>query len=91
MDNIRVIYIDMPTGMHGYVITKDDFHTIVLNSRDSAQQNRLSYYHELGHIQNGDYNKKTSVGIIEINAHGTLANRSEKDACESGVEARMKK
>lgn len=29
----------------------------------------ISYEHELKHILNGDYEKKCSVDMIEINAH----------------------
>lgn len=72
MDNVRVIFMDMPVKMKGYTILKDDFYTIVLNSKCSTEQNRLSYYHELWHIKNGDCEKKCSVDLIEFNAHNIV-------------------
>ena len=69
MDEIKVVYIDMPVGMKAYTIYKNGFYTIVLNSRHGSEQNRLSYYHELFHIKNGDFESKNSCGLVEIVAH----------------------
>ncbi len=71
MDNVNTIYACMPPRIHSYVISNDDMsYTIVLNSNLSYEQNLLSYTHELEHIHNGDYDKKCSVDIIELSAHG---------------------
>ena len=69
MDDIKVIYLDMPTTIRSYVISRNDFFTIVLNSKLSCEQNAVSYEHELNHIKNGDYEKKCSVNMIEFMAH----------------------
>lgn len=69
MDDIKVIYMDIPTTIRSYVINRNDFYTIVLNSRLSSEQNNISYEHELRHIKNGDYEKKCSVNMIEFMAH----------------------
>lgn len=70
MDNINVAYADMPTSIRSYVVAcQNNFFTVVLNSRLNAEQNLLSYQHELDHILNGDYDKKSDVDIIELNAH----------------------
>lgn len=69
MDSVNVIYLDMPTTIRSYVINRNDFYTIVLNSRLNFEQNNASYEHELQHIKNGDYEKKCSVSMIEFMAH----------------------
>lgn len=70
-DNINVKLIDLPCSVRSYVVANDDMsYTIILNSRLSYQQNALSYAHECRHIANGDYEKKCSVDLIEITAHG---------------------
>lgn len=66
----NTIYYSMPTTIRSYVIANNDCtYTIVLNSRLSHEQNLISWKHELEHILNGDYEKKTDVDIIELNAH----------------------
>lgn len=70
MDNINVVYVDMPAGVRSYVVlNSDESYTIVINSRLSHEQNLLSYYHEIDHILNGDYEKGCSADLIEISAH----------------------
>ncbi len=65
-----VIYADMPTTIKAYtVINSDNTYTIVLNSRLNREQHLLSYYHEMKHIENNDYDKKCDVNIIEFEAH----------------------
>ena len=70
MSDINVLYADMPTAIRSYVVSNTDMtYTVVLNSRLSHEQNLISYTHELKHINDGDYDKKCSVNMIEINAH----------------------
>lgn len=70
MDNINVLLENMPTTIRAYTVSNaDDSYTVVINARLSSEQQRLSYYHECSHIVNGDYDKKTDVGILEIYAH----------------------
>lgn len=71
MDEIKVIYIDMPIGMKAYTIKKDGFYTIVLNSKHSSEQNRISYYHELFHINNNDFESQWGCGLVEVIAHNS--------------------
>lgn len=71
MDNINVVYVDMPVGVHSYVVVNpDESYTIVINSRLSHEQNIISYWHEIDHIKNRDYDKKCTADLIEIAAHG---------------------
>ena len=70
MENINVVYANMPHAIRSYVVSnKDMSYSIVLNSRLTKEQNLLSYKHELEHIEHGDYDKKCSVDMIEIHAH----------------------
>lgn len=60
----------MPTKIRAYVVSNPDAsYTIVLNSRLSKEMLEKSFKHELKHIQNGDYERRCDVDIIEINAH----------------------
>lgn len=70
MNDIIVKLLDLPGTVHSFVISNaDQTYTIVLNSKLNYEQNMISYEHELKHILNGDYEKKCSVDLIEINAH----------------------
>lgn len=65
-----VIYADMPTTIKAYTVANsDNTYTIVLNSRMSREQHLISYYHEMKHIENNDYDKKCDINIIEFQAH----------------------
>lgn len=66
----NVIYADMPATIKAYTVKcPEGSYTIVLNSRLTREQHLISYYHEMKHIENGDYDRTDSVGVIEINAH----------------------
>lgn len=69
MDNIRTVMSNLPSTIGGFTIVADDYFTIVLNQNLSFERNIQTYNHELMHISNGDFDKKTSVGLIEIVAH----------------------
>ena len=61
---------NLPLTIVGFTIVTDDYFTSALNRNLSFERNMQTYYHELKHISNGDFDKKTSVGLIEIMAHG---------------------
>ncbi len=69
MDNIRTVMSNLPSTIGGFTIVANDYFTIVLNQNLSFERNMQTYNHELMHISNGDFDKKTSVGLIEIMAH----------------------
>lgn len=69
MDNIRTVMSNLPSTIAGFTIVADDYFTIVLNQNLSFERNMQTYNHELMHISNRDFDKKTSVGLIEIMAH----------------------
>lgn len=70
MEDIFVNYIEMPATVRSFVImNSDSTYTIILNSKLSHEQNIISYWHEIDHIRNGDYDKRCSADMIEIAAH----------------------
>lgn len=70
MDNIRTIYCDLPTSIGGFTVaTIDDYFIIVINQNLSYAKNLETYRHELEHIQQGDFDKQCSAGLLEIITH----------------------
>lgn len=73
MDNVNVIYCDLPPKVKGMVVKtfdEEDCYTIVLNSRLSAEQNRETYEHEMKHLKARDFDEiGRSVDEIEYVRH----------------------
>ena len=68
--DVNIIYADMPATIPGYSISNPDMsYTVVINSRLNHEQQLKAYYHEMQHINSGDYDRKTSVDVIECYAH----------------------
>lgn len=66
----NVIFADMPATIPGYSISNPDMSfTIVINSRLKRERQLLAYHHEMKHIENGDYERHTSVDVIECFTH----------------------
>lgn len=65
----KVIYCDMPATIKSYVVNKDGYYTIVINSKLSWWGQQHAFAHELAHILNRDFEKKCDVDLIEIFAH----------------------
>jgi hypothetical protein len=70
VDNIRTILCDLPNRIGGFTVSAPDGNfTIVLNQNLSYEKNMLTYQHELSHIENGDFERGCSAGMLEIIAH----------------------
>ncbi len=70
MEDVFVRYMELPSTIRSFVVAnKDMTYTVILNCKLSHEQNLISYQHELDHILRGDYERKCSVDLIEINAH----------------------
>ena len=70
MNDYRVILLDLPTTVRGYVLrTLDGFCTIVLNSKLNIYQNKKTFKHEIEHIINNDFDSKKSIDAIESERH----------------------
>ena len=59
----------MPGRIRAYVVLKDDHYTVVINESLCPVARMRAYRHEVNHIMNGDFEKTTSVDLIEIRAH----------------------
>lgn len=67
--DVNIIEVDLPTTISAYVVSNCDCSfTIVLNAKMSFEHKRISYLHELAHIEQGDYDKD-SADLVEIHAH----------------------
>lgn len=67
--DVNCCVANLPTSIPAFVIPDTDGnYTIVLNARHTHEQHLISYYHEMKHIENGDY-EKNNVDLIEIFAH----------------------
>ena len=59
MNNFNIVLANMPTTIKAYTVSNTDgSYTIVINARLSSNQQRLSCYHEIQHINNNNYDKK---------------------------------
>lgn len=66
---MRVIFADLPTSVHEMLmLDAEGFYTIMLNSRDSAEDRRTHYQHAISHIHSNDY-EKFEADKIEKECH----------------------
>ena len=69
-DDVFVRLVDMPPALYGFTRENSDLtHTVILNSRISAERRMRTYLHELDHIRNDDIRKECSADEIEREAH----------------------
>ena len=68
-EEITVVLAKMPGRIRAYVVLKDDHYTVVINESLCPMARMRAYRHEVNHIMNGDFEKTTSVDLIEIRAH----------------------
>ena len=67
---VNTIFADMPGTIPAYSISNPDMsYTIVINARLNRERQLKAYHHEMLHIENGDYDRKTKIDIIECYAH----------------------
>ena len=70
IQDVNTVLADMPCSIAAYTVVNADMsYTVVLNSRLNYERQLLAYHHELKHIENGDYDKRCSVDLIEFYAH----------------------
>lgn len=68
MEDVRIVYSDLPTTITGFARRKDGFVTIVLNSRTSIDRQRECVIHEMLHIMHDDF-EACDVDLIETLRH----------------------
>lgn len=69
---VRIIAMD-PLVKEQIVENPDGSFTIFINDYLSQERRLKAYNHAISHIKNGDFEKKTSVDIIEYEAHEVFA------------------
>lgn len=64
-ETIIIKYLEhAPAGFHGMVThNADDTYTILLDPNDSAAKILETYFHELNHIKNNDFEKEDVQSI----------------------------
>lgn len=77
MNEVRVIYADLPPRIPGMLVKtfdEEDYYTVVLNSRLSVERQKETYEHEVKHITGKDFDvEDTEVDRIERIRHYDLA------------------
>lgn len=68
-EDIMVRVVEMPASIKACTVKKDGYHTILINSILTKEQQLKEYEHEYDHIINGDFDKDCPVDMIEIYAH----------------------
>lgn len=73
MKDHKVIYINMPPAVKGFVVKMfddgDDYYTVVLNPCYNAEQQQETYEHELKHIECRDFDFCGDPDTIETLRH----------------------
>ena len=60
----------LPFSIRPFVVHNSDMsYTIILNDRLTYEQHLICYAHEMAHILNNDFDKKTDINIVELQAH----------------------
>ena len=70
---MNCIYVDLPCSVGGFVKETcepdGDYYNAVLNSRLSCEKLQEVYWHEVGHLDNSDFDSDYTVGEIETLRH----------------------
>lgn len=72
MEQIKIIEIDMPISVKGFVqktFDNGEFYTICINSQLSNEKKYFTIKHELEHISKDDFSKFASIDILERERH----------------------
>lgn len=73
MNEVRVIYADLPPRIKGMLVKtfdEEDYYTVVLNVNLNAEQQRAAYEHEVKHMKARDFDETDkSVDEIEYVRH----------------------
>lgn len=73
MNDVRVIYADLPPHIKGMLVKtfdEEDYYTVVLNANLNYEQQRATYEHELKHVKAKDFDEvDKTVDEIEYVRH----------------------
>lgn len=68
-EDVHTTYMSLPNHIKAFtMVLADGSYNICLNSNHSRETLLLAYYHEMKHIDDGDFNK-FDVNTIELEAH----------------------
>lgn len=71
--DVNVVLADMPVTIPAYSIANQDMsYTVVINARLNYERQLDAYYHEMSHIEGGDFDRKCSVDVLECYAHALM-------------------
>lgn len=65
MGNYSVHFKDLPCRVKAFTFKHEDGYSIIINARLSYEQQRKAFFHELHHIDNGDFDSGGTVAKIE--------------------------
>lgn len=68
---MQIIFRDCLCGIDGYTVEGFDddgqpCYTIIINARLSDDRQRAAYYHEMLHIERGDFERARKIGVNEV-------------------------
>lgn len=70
MNDIFVKKVNLPVSIGAYTIRdKNSDFTVFINARSNYERQLESYFHELEHINNGDFDKEETADSIELKTH----------------------
>ena len=73
MNEVRVIYADLPPRIKGMLVKtfdEEDYYTVVININLNVEQQRAAYEHEVKHMKAKDFNEvDKSADEIEMVRH----------------------
>lgn len=73
MEEPKVIYMNMPSAVKGFVVKMfdegEDYYTVVLNPCYNAEQQLETYKHELKHIEAKDLDGYCNANAVELERH----------------------
>ena len=68
-EDYKVVLLDLPTTISGFVREVDGFATVVINARLDHATQCNTYKHELKHLKNDDMHSDLTADQIEQAAH----------------------
>lgn len=77
MNDIRTYLVNLPTRVPGMLTVDENGKPIIyLNARLSSVQHRLTYDHELEHLEHDDLNNDDPIELVEARASGKIPNKA---------------
>jgi hypothetical protein len=73
MNNIRTYLVNLPTRIPGMLTVDENGEPMIyLNARLSSVQHKLTYDHELKHLEHDDLNNDDPIELVEARASGKI-------------------